>query len=315
MVNEYFPTDIIDVHYQQELTVKTVVKNLPPATKNLFDKWISTSSCEDWSYKWEYLKTLKIDDYLRMYAKLPSLLISGDLSFDCDRFKLFESFEARYYASAIWVKQLTDDNLPNLDRVYNSQELPLYKHYADFAISELNLCRAIVRHPKYAYSDLFGSPIYMWFWVQIANCFKYFQESGLITALSIDKIQTKKEVNKKWSNLINYYKDTSENFNLKKPISFREFLVNFPAILPTMAQKLLSEKIGFKYSSFETQLEDALNQYIFTISKFRTYTDRSKEVQIMTLYNPSKSTPESKLFVTGAKSKKPSVKKCNRITS
>lgn len=287
---------IIDVHYMQNFTLQKVVYNLPPNTEKLFNKWLKTSQCEDWNYRWDFLRKLTINDYLRMFAVLPSLLIKKIPDENSPEFKVFDSYSNQYKYISIWLIQLFDYTLPNIKEIYNSKELKLYRHQANISEAELKLANAIFRHPKYELSDIFYNPIYLWFWIQVANCLKYLKNSGVFEPIDIKDIKTKRESVTEWGKLLSYYKDSyGSKINLKKSQGWRDYLENLPAILPIEAKELLHKKD-------DLLLENALKGYINAHHALKHLTHKNSQYQLMKIYETNKST---ELFVTGKKKKRP----------
>ncbi|MBW4449826.1 MAG: hypothetical protein KME38_24045 [Spirirestis rafaelensis WJT71-NPBG6] len=292
--------EIINVHFQQNLSLQKIVQTFPPVSQEQFEQWLKTSVCEDWEYKWRYLKTLNIDSYLRMYAQLPALLINKHPEAGSAEYQLFGKYQERYLASSIWLKQLLDYGAPNYKEIYESQAMNLYRHDANFRMAELDLCRAVVRHPRYKLNQTFGTPIYLWFWVQVASCLKYFKNNGLTAAIAIEEIQTKREVYQQWGKLLDYYQEGGAvpTTNCE---SIPDFLLNLPAILPGMAQKIIREK-------YDLMLDGALQNYLNAAAANRMFGRECSEIQVACVYktkSKAKSKLKNELFVSGLKQKRP----------
>lgn len=292
--------EVIDIYFQQNLALQKIVQNFPPIPKEQFEQWLKTSICHDWEYKWHYLKTLDIDHYLRMYAQLPALIIGKHPESGSAEYQLFQKYQERYLTSSIWLKQLLDYGAPNYREIYGSDAMNLYRHDANFRMAELDLCRAIVRHPKYRFNDTFGTPIYLWFWVQVASCIRYFKNNGLSVAIAIQDIQSKREVYEQWGKLLNYYQEGGAvpTTNCE---SIPDFLLNLPAILPGMAQKMTREK-------YDLMLDGALQNYLNAVATSRMFGRKCSDVQVAYVYEPKskgRSKLKNELFISGSKQKRP----------
>jgi hypothetical protein len=298
--------NIIDVHFQQNFSLQKIVKNFPPTDRNLFYKWLNTSISEDWQYKWSYLKTLNTDDYLRMYAQLPVLVVDESPKVGSAKYELFCVFQERYLAKSIWLKQLIDYGIPNYQEIYDCEALNLYRQEVNISMGELDLCRAIVRHSKYSFNSLFKTPIYLWFWIQVANCIKYFKNNGIEAALPIERIRIKSEVYHNWGKLIKYYEDEVNKNNITTITckSLPEFLLNLPAILVPMGRNLINEQ-------YDSMLESAIENYINAEKSSRIFMDVHPDVQVATVYKHiqkskrGRETISEKLFISGVKTKRP----------
>jgi hypothetical protein len=298
---------LIDVYYEQDFTVKTIIKKFPPSDKKDFEKWLKTSLCEDWIYRWDYLTSLKIENYLRMYSQLPILISNKIFEIESPEYQLFEKFRERYLINSIWINELIAYDRVNFKEFYNNKELEFYRHLANLSVAELNLCKEFVKHPKYKLDEMFPTPIYLWFWLQIGNCIKYFENTGLSKPLSIENLQGKKDNYKEWTFLLkNLELDNKGN---KTCETVPEFLLNLPVILPTLCRQLLDEK-------YEASLEGELEKYFKVMKQVQIFTDRNDFIQIHSIYQPTvKSKPlrtktpnkieKTKLFISGSKTKIP----------
>lgn len=294
-----------DSLYYASTKLRLIDANRPPWREppkegfKLLKEWASSPEGLKWNSEWDYLASLRIDDYIWLYSKFPSPFLSS-VRKGSKKSLSRERIQNYYKGTATWLLWLAHKDRAK-PLVLETQAYAKMELSAQIASLRLAVCQQIIDSPEFHLGWLFNrNPACLWFWVEVANCKYSLKSKGLFSAISPNNILSKREIHVREGKQLNVLEniDLSTEKDYIQIHGLSAILEKLPGIIETVSATIAAKNVDYR-DAYHTPYVNLRHS-----ERNRCKTDDS--VQISYVYLDASG--EEQMFVTGEKKKLPKCK-------